>query len=61
MGEPEASTQDADFERYGGCLCGSIRYRLTVEPRVHYCHCDMCRRATGSAFELPHRDAEERW
>ena len=27
-----------------------IRYRVTGDPRVHYCHCDMCRRATASAF-----------
>jgi hypothetical protein len=52
MGEPKISTREADFERYGGCLCGNIRYRLTAEPRVHYCHCDMCRRATGSAFAV---------
>lgn len=36
----------------GGCLCGGVRYRLTSAPRVHYCHCDMCRRATGSAFAV---------
>lgn len=36
----------------GGCLCGSIRYRVQHPPRVHYCHCDMCRRATGSAFAV---------
>jgi hypothetical protein len=36
----------------GGCLCGAVRYRLTNTPRVHYCHCDMCRRATGSAFAV---------
>jgi hypothetical protein len=36
----------------GGCLCGAIRYSLVGRPRVHYCHCDMCRRATGSAFAV---------
>ena len=40
------------IERTGGCLCGKIRYRVTGDPRVHYCHCDMCRRATGSAFAV---------
>jgi hypothetical protein len=39
-------------EHGGGCLCGAIRYRLSGTPRVHYCHCDMCRRATGSAFAV---------
>ncbi|TPL85132.1 GFA family protein [Mesorhizobium sp. B2-3-12] len=36
----------------GGCLCGRIRFTVDSEPRVHYCHCDMCRRATGSAFAV---------
>jgi hypothetical protein len=42
----------ATKESSGGCLCGAVRYRLTNVPRVHYCHCDMCRRATGSAFAV---------
>ena len=33
----------------GGCLCGSIRYRLSGEPSsVTHCHCAMCRRASGA-------------
>jgi hypothetical protein len=39
-------------ELEGGCLCGAMRYVLTAAPRVHYCHCSMCRRATGSAFAV---------
>ncbi|MFP8879540.1 MAG: GFA family protein, partial [Myxococcota bacterium] len=36
---------------YGSCLCGSIRYEtdVTVGPLGH-CHCQMCRKAHGSAF-----------
>ncbi|TIQ36308.1 MAG: GFA family protein [Mesorhizobium sp.] len=48
----ETSVQTAADERTGGCLCGKVRYRVTRDPRVHYCHCDMCRRATGSAFAV---------
>jgi hypothetical protein len=46
----ETSSQTVTVERSGGCLCGAIRFRVTSDPRVHDCHCDMCRRATGSAF-----------
>jgi hypothetical protein len=41
-----------EMELSGGCLCGKVRFRVGSQPRVHYCHCDMCRRATGSAFAV---------
>ena len=35
----------------GGCLCASVRWRVTGAPlRVVHCHCDMCRRSSGAAF-----------
>ena len=35
----------------GGCLCGAIRYEINGEPfRTANCHCDDCRKATGSAY-----------
>ena len=35
----------------GGCVCGSIRYRVQGEPvRAYVCHCTFCQRFTGSAF-----------
>jgi hypothetical protein len=35
----------------GQCLCGNIRFEINgrLGPAV-YCHCSMCRRATGTAF-----------
>ena len=35
----------------GGCNCGRVRYALEGEPlRVGLCHCETCRKFTGSAF-----------
>ena len=37
----------------GGCLCRTIRYRVTGNPlRVGACHCTFCQRRTGSAFGI---------
>ncbi len=33
----------------GSCLCGSVRYEVTGEPvRFYHCHCQRCRKATGT-------------
>ena len=37
--------------RTGSCLCKSVNYELTGDPvSFRICHCQNCRRATGSAF-----------
>ena len=37
------------FEAEGGCLCGSIRYRVNGEVVLSgNCHCESCRRQTSS-------------
>ncbi|MGO4837622.1 GFA family protein [Rhizobiaceae sp. 2RAB30] len=37
----------------GGCLCGHCRYSVQSSPsHVGYCHCDMCKRATGGPFAV---------
>jgi hypothetical protein len=35
----------------GGCLCGAVRFSITGKlGPAGYCHCQQCRRASGSAF-----------
>ncbi|MDR3498707.1 MAG: GFA family protein [Parvibaculum sp.] len=35
----------------GGCLCGGVRYEFDSAPRsLAYCHCTMCRKATGGVL-----------
>jgi len=39
--------------REGGCGCGAVRYRISVDPIfVNCCHCTDCQRETGSAFAI---------
>lgn len=38
-------------DRSGGCLCGAVRFTATDVPEeIGACHCEMCRRWTGSAL-----------
>lgn len=40
-------------EREGGCQCGTIRYRLSGEPRaIAACHCTDCQHQSGAAFGM---------
>jgi hypothetical protein len=33
----------------GGCLCGSVRFRVTAAPMDSgYCHCRMCQKNSGA-------------
>lgn len=35
----------------GRCLCGAVRFTAEpTKPETHVCHCEMCRRWTGSAL-----------
>ncbi len=37
----------------GGCLCGYVRYEYDGEiGSANYCHCQDCRKTTGSAFNI---------
>ena len=36
----------------GGCLCGAVRYRITLPPLdTGYCHCRMCQRSSGGPVQ----------
>ncbi len=37
------------FPLEGGCLCGQVRYRIHRTGEAFWCHCSMCRRASGAA------------
>lgn len=43
----------AESESYrlkGSCLCGAVRFQASAAPTLfHYCSCESCRKATGSA------------
>lgn len=37
--------------REGGCLCGAVRFEITLPSKwCAHCHCSMCRRAHGAGF-----------
>ncbi len=39
--------------RFGGCLCGAVRYSVRGDPvHVRRCHCANCRKESGSAFSV---------
>ena len=39
------------MDKSGGCLCGAVRFHaVNVPDTFGICHCEMCRRWTGSAL-----------
>ena len=40
-------------KRTGGCNCGTVRFKVGGNPiRVGACHCQFCRKDTGSSFNF---------
>ncbi len=35
----------------GNCLCGGVRFEITKVPLIVLCHCSICRKANGGAFD----------
>jgi hypothetical protein len=39
----------ASEDFHGSCICGSVKYEISGEPRAFYhCHCERCRKASGT-------------
>jgi hypothetical protein len=50
MGYPGVSTPSPDHPVRGSCLCGGVRYEVTLPfRRANYCHCSRCRKHSGGA------------
>jgi hypothetical protein len=35
----------------GSCLCGGVQFEAAEIPLIVLCHCSLCRKANGAAFE----------
>ncbi len=35
----------------GSCLCGGIQFKVKEVPLIVLCHCSICRKANGAAFD----------
>lgn len=52
-GGESPQTREVTMKLSGGCNCGQVRYELSGEPvRVGICHCEACRKHSGSAFSF---------
>jgi hypothetical protein len=46
-------SEQSSYAVQGGCLCGAVRFELTVPPiSAGYCHCTRCQRRTGTGFSI---------
>ena len=48
----------------GSCLCKRVKYSVAAElQQFYFCHCEQCRKVTGSAFasNIQAAPAEVKW
>ena len=49
MSEASGPQDATSFTGTGGCLCGQVRFGLIGQlPKVGFCHCSQCRKASGT-------------
>src|SRR5262245_44469196 len=47
--KPLQPCEDPMMTAHGSCLCGKVKYEVELPfDRFYYCHCQRCRKATGS-------------
>jgi len=47
---PDVSNASSEHPVRGSCLCGGVRFEVTVPfRRANYCHCSRCRKHSGAA------------
>jgi hypothetical protein len=50
---PLCGIEEKDMEAHtGGCSCGAVRFAIDNYLYVLACHCDACKKRTGSAFGI---------
>lgn len=53
MKRREATARETAMQIEGGCQCGAVRYRASVDRLVAYvCHCRECQKQSASAFGI---------
>lgn len=46
--------------RQGGCLCGKVRFEVTVnDPHYAVCHCSICRKWSGGPLMCVHAPGDD--
>ena len=49
MSEASGPQDATNFTATGGCICGQVRFGLIGQlPKVGFCHCSQCRKASGT-------------
>jgi hypothetical protein len=50
--DPLAETRSEKMRQSGGCSCGAVRFTIARHLYAQICHCDACKKRTGSAYGI---------